>query len=60
VYRNFSTILEDITVQNFSAIGKWSNENKKPLLCALEDGVVRTYGYVFLVRNGKKICGTHK
>jgi hypothetical protein len=39
-------------VQKYHAIGKWSNENNIPLLCALEDGVVRTYGFVFLVRNG--------
>jgi hypothetical protein len=39
-------------VQKFRANGKWSNENNMPLLCALENGVVRTHGFVFLVRNG--------
>jgi hypothetical protein len=53
VYQNFSTILDDMLVEKFRAIGKWSNENNMPLLCALEDGVVRTYGFVFLVRNGR-------
>jgi hypothetical protein len=52
LYQNFSTILDDITVQNLREIRKWSNENKIPLLCALEDGVVRIHGFVFLIRNG--------
>jgi hypothetical protein len=52
VCQNLSTILDDIAVQKLRANGKWSNENNMPLLCALEDGVVRTYGFVFLVRNG--------
>lgn len=51
VYENFSRILDDISVQKFHEIGKWSNENNMPLLCALEYGVVRTHGFVFLVRN---------
>jgi len=53
LYQNFSTILDDIVVQKFREIGKWSNENNTPLLCALDDGVVRTHGFVFLVRNGR-------
>jgi hypothetical protein len=52
-YQNLSTILDDIFVQKFRAIGKWSNENNIPYLCALEDGVVRTHGYVFFIRNGR-------
>ena len=53
VYQNFSTIFDDISVKKFRANGKWSNENNLPLLCALENGVVGTYGFVFLVRNGR-------
>jgi hypothetical protein len=53
IYQNFSTILNDNRVENLRANGKWSNENNMPLLCALEDGVVRTYGFVFLVKNGR-------
>jgi len=30
LYQNFSTILDDIIVQNLREIGKWSNENKIP------------------------------
>jgi hypothetical protein len=52
-YQNFSTILNDTAVQNYRAIGKWSNENNIPLVCALENGVIRRFGYAFLVRNGR-------
>ena len=51
VYQLFSTILSDTVVEKFRANGKWSNVNKMPLLCALENGVVETRGFVFLVRN---------
>jgi hypothetical protein len=51
IYQNFSTILDDMGVEIFRATGKWSNENNMPLLCALEDGVVRTHGSVFYVKN---------
>jgi hypothetical protein len=40
-------------VQKFRVIGKWSNENNVPYLCALENGLVKTHGYVFIVRNGR-------
>jgi len=53
VCQNFSTILDDIGVEILRANGKWSNENNMPLLCGLENGVVRTHGSVFLVRNGR-------
>jgi len=53
LYQNFSTILDDTAVEELRANGKWSNVNKMPLLCALENGVVTTYGFVFLVRNGR-------
>jgi hypothetical protein len=52
-YQNFSTILNDIEVQKYRAIGKWSNENNIPLVCALENGVVGRYGYAFYVTNGR-------
>jgi hypothetical protein len=52
VYQNFSTILDDISVEIFRANGKLSDENNLPLLCVLENGVVRTHGFVFFVRKG--------
>jgi hypothetical protein len=53
VYQNFSTIINDITMEKFRANGEWSSENNRPLVCALEDGVVRTHGFVFLVMKGR-------
>jgi hypothetical protein len=55
VYHNISVILDDIEAEKFREIGKWSDENNRPLLCNLEDGVVRTYGFVFLVRKGRRL-----
>ena len=52
INQNFSAILDDLSVKEFRVIGKWSNENNMPLLCALDDGVVRTDRHVFLVSNG--------
>jgi hypothetical protein len=52
VYQNYSTILDDILVEMFCANGEWLSENNLPLLCSLENGVVRTQGFVFFVRNG--------
>jgi hypothetical protein len=52
-YQNFSTILNNILVQKFRAVGKWSNENNVLYLCALENCFVKTHGYVFIVRNGR-------
>jgi len=54
-YQNFSIILEDMTAEILHEIGKWFDENKRPSLCKLENGFVRTDGYVFLVRNGRRL-----
>jgi hypothetical protein len=45
VNHNFSIILDHIKEENFNEFRKWSDANKKPLLCTLED-VVRTFGIV--------------
>jgi hypothetical protein len=37
----------------FRANGEWSDENNLPLLCELENGVVRTEGFVFFLRNAR-------
>jgi hypothetical protein len=50
-YQNISTILDNFIVEYYHLIGNWIDENNRPLLCQLEDGVIRTYGYVFLVSN---------
>jgi hypothetical protein len=49
VYHNISIILNNIEVEMYHEVGKWYDENNRPLLCPLEDGVVRTFEAVFFV-----------
>ena len=41
VYLNISTILTDYTLENYYGRRKWTDENNRPILCELEDGVVK-------------------
>ena len=41
LYRNISTILDDFRAEYYHLIGNWTDENNRPLLCELEDGVIR-------------------
>jgi len=50
VYHNISTILDELDVEEFCSMGDWTDENNRPLLCELEDGVVRTIHRSILVR----------
>jgi hypothetical protein len=49
VNHNISIILNDVQVQNYHEHGEWYDENNRPLLCTLEDGIVRTLRSVFFV-----------
>jgi hypothetical protein len=51
-YQNFSVILDDIEAEIFHEIGKWFDENNRPSLRKLEDGLVMMHGFVFVVRKG--------
>jgi len=53
LYHNISTVIDDAEVEYYRKIGYWADEYYRPLLCELEDGVVTTYGFVFIVRNGR-------
>jgi hypothetical protein len=55
VYHNISTIINDVSVEYYRQIGHWADEYSIPLLCELEDGVVVTYGYIFIVTNGRRL-----
>jgi hypothetical protein len=55
VYHNFSTIIDDVSVEYYRQIGYWADEYSRPLLCELEDGVVATYGFAFNVENGRRL-----
>ena len=50
VYQNFTTILSDHDLENFLVMGNWTDENNKPFLCELEDGVVRTTEIAIMFR----------
>jgi hypothetical protein len=42
-----------LNVEHYRQNGYWTDEYYRPLLCELEDGVVATYGYAFIVKNGR-------
>ena len=50
IYRNISTVLKDLRVGTDLDKEKLIDENNRPLLCKLEDGVVRTVGFAISVR----------
>ena len=50
IYHNFSTILNDMEIEVHRVMGIWSDEKNRPLLCELEDGVVRTINFAILFR----------
>jgi hypothetical protein len=50
IYHNISTILNDLNIGTYRGEKIWTDENNRPLLCELEDGVVRTFDYTILVK----------
>jgi hypothetical protein len=48
-YHNISTILNDVNVEIYRGKKNLTDENIRPLLCELEDGVVRTLECAILV-----------
>jgi hypothetical protein len=48
-YHNISTILNDLNVEMYRVMGIWTDENIRPFLCELEDGVVRTLDCAIVV-----------
>jgi hypothetical protein len=38
-HQNISTILDNFIAEYYRLIGNWTDENNRPLLCELEDGV---------------------
>ena len=50
IYQNISTILKDLRMGTFRGNEKLIDEKNRPLLCELEDGVVRTVDFAISVR----------
>jgi hypothetical protein len=48
-YHNISTILDDWQIGYYRGKQNWADEYNRPLLCELEDGVVRTMDFVVLL-----------
>jgi hypothetical protein len=49
-YHNITTVIDNLNVETYRGSGNWTDENNRPLLCELEDGVVRTIDLSILVR----------
>jgi hypothetical protein len=52
VYHNMSTVLHELEMENYRGRRNWTDENNRPLLCELEDGVVRSLDAAISGRKG--------
>jgi hypothetical protein len=50
VYHNFSTFVSDLNMGYYTSESNWVDEYNRPLLCELEDGVVRTFDFTIWMR----------
>jgi hypothetical protein len=50
VYLNISTVIRVLDMETYRAMGNWIDENNRPFLCELKNGVVRTTHPAILVR----------
>jgi hypothetical protein len=55
IYQNFSTVNDDLNMNILSDLGKLMDENKRPLLCELQDGSVSNVYLVLLVHKGSPL-----
>ena len=49
-YHNISTILDDLFIGHYRGNENWTDEYNRPLICELEDGVVKTLDFVIVLR----------
>jgi hypothetical protein len=54
-YRNISTLRSDFTAEYLRSVGSSTDENNRPLLCDLEDGVVVYFETVMAVLKGNPL-----
>jgi hypothetical protein len=52
VYHNMSTVLHELEMENYRGRRNWTDENNRPLLCELEDGVIRLFDAAISARKG--------
>ena len=55
VYQNTSIVFDNLNIEIFRDMGKLRDENKKPLLCELEDGGIASFDLVLLVIRGSRL-----
>ena len=55
IYQNISVVFDDMNIEICRDMGKLTDENKRPLLCELEDGGVEAVGLVLLVIRGSPL-----
>jgi hypothetical protein len=58
VYKNFSTIFSDVNLEFYLGGKNITDINNKPILCELENGVVRTYDFTILFTKGSPFVET--
>jgi hypothetical protein len=54
-YKNLSVILDDLSVQEMYGRGELIDDNYKPLLCQIEDGVIKRTGYAMIMLHGNAL-----
>ena len=52
VYHNITALIKDLDLETYRAMGNWTDENNRPLLCEIEGGVVRTFDVSLMVQKG--------
>jgi hypothetical protein len=50
ICHNITTLLNDLNKEIYRVWKNWTDENNRPLLCEMEDGVVRTFDFAVLFR----------
>lgn len=56
-YKNISLIIEELSVEEKYSTSSLIDENSKPLICPLDDGIVMTVNAVMMVRMGDPLLG---
>jgi hypothetical protein len=52
VYHYISTVIKDLDVETYRAMGNWTDQNNRRLLCEMEGGYFRTINFAIMVQKG--------
>ena len=56
-YKNISMILADLSIEEKYFTSSLMDENSKPLICPLDDGILMTIYYAMMMRMGYQLLG---